>query len=172
MTTASSAPYSAQVCTPPCSYGNNVTRMRTSFTCALCSVYSSSSIRNTNESPSCAPSAVTTILVKLQVQTTPQPYAEDDDYFAFKAILFQYNADTRCEDHIDILCLVSTDNQKLLGVIKSQTVMRPARPHHGRHGHPLSMCTRPRSNDSSLLGIRVSAPVNFSLVIMNSKTRS
>ena len=70
---------------------------------------------------------MTTILVKLQVQTTPQPYAEDDDYFAFKAILFQYNTDTRCEDHIDILCLVSTDNQKLLGVIKSQTVMRLGR---------------------------------------------
>ena len=70
---------------------------------------------------------MTTILVKLQVQTTPQPYAEDDDYYAFKAILFQYNTDTRGEDHIEILCLVSTDNQKLLGVIKSQTVMRIGR---------------------------------------------
>jgi hypothetical protein len=70
---------------------------------------------------------VTKILVKVQVQTTPQPYEEDDDYYAFKAILFQYNTETRCEDHIEVLCLVSTANQKLLGLIKSQTVMRIGR---------------------------------------------
>ena len=67
------------------------------------------------------------LLVKLQVQTTPQVYDDDDELYAFKAMYFQYNSAAGSEEQVHITCFISTGNQKLLALAKSQTVMRAGR---------------------------------------------
>ena len=64
---------------------------------------------------------------KVQVQTTPQVYDDDDELYAFKAMYFQYNSAAGSEEQVHITCFISTGNQKLLALAKSQTVMRAGR---------------------------------------------
>jgi hypothetical protein len=61
------------------------------------------------------------------VQTTPQVYDDDDELYAFKAMYFQYNSAAGSEEQVHITCFISTNNQKLLALAKSQTVMRAGR---------------------------------------------
>ena len=61
------------------------------------------------------------------MQTTPQVCDDDDQLYAFKAMYFQYNSAAGSDEQVHITCFISTGNQKLLALAKSQTVMRAGR---------------------------------------------